>query len=113
MDINGFCGSERRGAEGSLGGLTRYGRPKAVAGRDRCNRVVRPTGPENAACVKSLERFETLIAFRAIVARIDVADPPHESRLHLWVPRVVFLLQVCHHVQSMRSRQVGVDNAVP
>ncbi len=44
---------------------------------------------------------------------VDVANPPEESRLHLRVARVIFLLHRSHPVKSVRRGQVGVDDAVP
>jgi len=50
--------------------------------------------------------------FRTVAGRVDIADPPEESRLHLGVAGIVFLLQVGHYFERMRRGQVGVDDAV-
>ena len=59
-----------------------------------------------------LKRLQPLSALGTITGRVDVADPPKESGLHFRVSSVVFFLQVGHHVDGVRSGQVGVDDAV-
>src|SRR6185295_8826735 len=58
------------------------------------------------------EGLQPLAALGTITGRIDVADPPKESGLHFRISSVVFSLQVGHHVEGVRSGQVGVDDAV-
>jgi len=57
-------------------------------------------------------RLQALAAFGTVTGRVDVAEPPQEFGLHFRISGVVFTLQGGHHIEGVRSWQIGVDDAM-
>jgi hypothetical protein len=71
--------------------LAHYGGPESEAGRHRGDEVVRPAGPQNTSGLQRPKGLQPLAALGT---------------------SVVFLLQVGHHVECVRSGQLGRGDAV-
>src|SRR4029077_1189113 len=78
----------------------------------RSHKIVGSTCPLDSSREPSLERLQALRAFGTVIPRVCVPNPPQEGWLRFRIASVILLLQRCHHIHGVFSRNVAVNDAV-
>src|SRR2546423_287753 len=112
VDITRFGGTKRLRAVSRMQRRARRRRPQTVARRKRRDAEIGPAAPLDAFLHVRLERLQPLAALGSEVARVVVAEPPHERGLRFRISRVVGFLQPRHHVDGVIRGRVRVDDSV-